>query len=76
MEEASLGVMATGLIGLASQHPRSPGDGRPGVRFRILDGTRPEAPEAGFWQRVVEVLPHDVAVGQVREAPEILGELF
>ena len=45
------------------------------MRFRILDGTRPEAPEAGFWQRVVEVLPHDVAVGQVREAPEILGEI-
>jgi hypothetical protein len=70
-EEASLGVMATGLIGLASQHSLAAG-----VRFRILDGTRPEAPEAGFWQRVVDVLPHDVVIGQVREAPEILGELF
>ena len=49
--------------------------GRRRVRFRILDGTRPEAPEAGYWQRVVEVLPHDIAIGQVREAPEILGEL-
>ena len=48
---------------------------RPRVRFRILDGTRPEAPEAGYWQRVVEALPHDVAIGQVREAPEMLGEL-
>ena len=96
-EEASLGVMATGLIGLAAQHANVSGtlrvpaaDGtRPAsgcpvpdtlpdlrVRFRILDGTRPEAPEAGFWQRVVEVLPHDVEIGQVREAPEILGELF
>ena len=46
------------------------------ARFRILDGTRPEAPEAGYWQRVVEVLPHDIVIGQVREAPEILGELF
>ena len=45
------------------------------MRFRILDGTRPEAPEAGYWQRVVEALPHDVAIGQVREAPEMLGEL-
>ena len=76
-EEASLGVMATGLIGLASQHAVHLID-QPDVRvrFRILDGTRPEAPEAGFWQRVVGVLPHDVAVGQVREAPEMLGELF
>jgi DNA segregation ATPase FtsK/SpoIIIE, S-DNA-T family len=90
-EEASLGVMTTGLIGLAAQHglvrqafqpdtgnPDAGQAGKPDVRpvrFRILDGTRPEAPEAGFWQRVVEVLPHDVVIGQVREAPEILAEL-
>ena len=110
-EEASLGVMATGLIGLAAQHvgqadhgymvpepdgagsseqgagstdpetalrlpvPRSPLPAPHGVRFRILDGTRPEAPEAGYWQRVVEVLPCDVAIGQVREAPAMLAEI-
>jgi DNA segregation ATPase FtsK/SpoIIIE, S-DNA-T family len=98
-EEASLGVMATGLIGLAAQHglarpadhahasgsapefdPRPDRAGRPdvrppGVRFRILDGTRPEAPEAGYWQRVVETLPHDTVLGQVRDAPQILGEI-
>ena len=74
-EEASLGVMATGLIGLAAQHGLPKPAGRSGVQFRILDGTRPEAPEAGYWQRVVEVLPHDIAVGQVREAPEMLHEL-
>ncbi len=103
-EEASLGVMATGLIGLALQHPPvvrqadhgymvpepdhadqsqagKPEDagqaGKPDVhvRFRILDGTRPEAPEVGYWNRVVETLPHDVAIGGPREAPEILGQI-
>ena len=75
-EEASLGVMATGLIGLALQHsPQRPGEGRPSPRFRILDGTRPEAPEVGYWKRVVEALPHDVTIGGVREAPDILGEI-
>ena len=76
-EEASLGVMATGLIGLALQHsPGRPGDrAAKARRFRILDGTRPEAPEAGYWKRVVEALPHDVTIGGVREAPEILGEI-
>jgi ABC-type multidrug transport system fused ATPase/permease subunit len=73
-EEASLGVMATGLIGLAAQHGL-PSDGKPCVRFRILDGTRPEAPEAGYWQRVKEALPHDVVLGQPREAPEMLDEI-
>ena len=96
-EEASLGVMATGLIGLAAQHApvrqadhgymvpepdlgdtgqAGKPDVRPGVRFRILDGTRPEAPEAGYWQRVVEAVPHDIAIGQVREAPEMLARAF
>jgi hypothetical protein len=100
-EEASLGVMSTGLIGLALQHaprgdcPNSRGtsestsdrpqnsengtvpfaDPDARVRFRILDGTRPEAPEIGYWKRVVEALPHDVTIGGVREAPEILSEI-
>jgi ABC-type multidrug transport system fused ATPase/permease subunit len=91
-EEASLSVMATGLIGLAAQHAPvrqavgqadhgymvpEPDSVKPNlhVRFRILDGTRPEAPEAGFWQRVVEALPHEIVVGQVRDAAEILSEL-
>ena len=75
-EEASLGVMSTGLIGLALQHaPARQSEGRPGPKFRILDGTRPEAPEAGFWNRVIETLPHDAAVAGVREAPEMLAEI-
>ena len=75
-EESSLGVMSTGLIGLALQHsPGRPGDGRPGPKFRILDGTRPEAPEAGYFNRVAEALPHDVTVGGPREVPEILGDI-
>ncbi len=75
-EESSLGVMTTGLIGLALQHsPGHRGDGSHGPKFRILDGTRPEAPEAGYWNRVVEALPHDATIGGVREAAEILGEI-
>jgi DNA segregation ATPase FtsK/SpoIIIE, S-DNA-T family len=75
-EEASLGVMSTGLIGLALQHsPGRPSEGQAAARFRILDGTRPEAPEAGFWNRVVQALPHDVVLGGVREAPEMLAEI-
>jgi S-DNA-T family DNA segregation ATPase FtsK/SpoIIIE len=38
-----------------------------GVRFVILDGTRPDAHEAGAWQRVADALPHDVTVVGVRE---------
>jgi hypothetical protein len=74
-EEASLGVMTTGLIGLALQHAPRRSEEQPGPRFRILDGTRPEAPEVGYWKRVVEALPHDITIGGVREAPEILAEI-
>ena len=59
-EEAALGVMATGLISLAAQHAAGALAGRPRrlprSRFYVLDGTRPDAPEAGFWHRLVPVL--------------------
>jgi hypothetical protein len=34
----------------------------PGARFVILDGTRPEAPEAGYWPRLVRAVPHETSV--------------
>ena len=67
--------MATGLIGLASQHASRPE--RSGRRatsaFSMARGRRPRRPAtgSGWWKH----LPHDIVVGQVREAPEILGEL-
>lgn len=82
--EATLGVMAAALVSLAAQHPpcaESAGEGRfagkgpGGARFVVLDGTRPDAPEAGLWRRVADALPHAVRVAGVREAATVIEEL-
>jgi DNA segregation ATPase FtsK/SpoIIIE, S-DNA-T family len=75
-EEASIGVMASCLLSLALQHPPGgPGNGDPGTRFYVLDGARPEAPEAGFWRRIAPTVPHAVRVGEIRETPQVMAEL-
>ena len=65
-EEAALGVMAAGLISLAAQQPAVRGRRRPAARFYVLDGTRPDAPEAGFWHRLA---PRAAARDQVALGP-------
>jgi DNA segregation ATPase FtsK/SpoIIIE, S-DNA-T family len=88
-EESALGVMANALIALAAQN--SPGSEDRGARmeneqlaprsslpapcFYILDGTRPESPEAGAWQRVVGALPHNIELGGPRDTPRVIGQL-
>ncbi len=75
-EESSLAVMATGLIGLAAQHaPKMPHEEKGGTRFFVLDGTRPEAPEAGSWQRFLKAVPHEVAFGGMKESAAMLTQL-
>jgi energy-coupling factor transporter ATP-binding protein EcfA2 len=75
-EEASIGVMSSCLLSLALQHaPGGPGDGAVGARMVVLDGTRPDAPEAGFWRYFAPALPHGVRVAEVRETPQIMTEL-
>ena len=60
--------------GAACRRARAPPGGA-GTRFYVLDGTRPDAPEAGFWRRLAPVLPHATKVGLVRESAELLAEI-
>jgi len=88
-EEAALGVMATALVSLATQHPcgktgtgfeRSevpvpvfPGGS--GTKFYILDGTRADAPEVGFWNGFVPTVPHAVTLANPRNVADPIAEL-
>ena len=74
-EEAALGIMSTCLLTLASQHTPLGEGNQPGTRFYILDGTRPDAPEAGYWNRIVPILPHYTQVLQAREAGKAITEI-
>jgi hypothetical protein len=61
-EDSALGVMANAVIALVAQNPSaddsspSPQPPAPSPRFYVLDGTRPESPEAGTWQRIADAL--------------------
>lgn len=45
------------------------------ARFYILDGTRPESPEAGTWQRIADALPAGVEVVGQRETARVMNEI-
>ena len=75
-EEAALGVLATCLVSLAAHDfPSGAVDNSPAARFYVLDGMRPDAPEAGFWQRLAPVVPQSVEVANVRRMADVIGEI-
>jgi hypothetical protein len=69
-EESALGVMTNAVLALVAQNTVGP---RP--QFFILDGTRPESPEAGTWQRVAEALPQQIEIGGLRDTARIINNL-
>lgn len=71
-EEEALGVMASGLLSLAAF---SPGDVERSSRFIVLDGTRPESSEAGYWNRLRETTGIDVQIVKPRDAVETITAL-
>jgi hypothetical protein len=77
-EESALGVMTNAVIALAAQNPvvgDSKGDDKAQSQFYILDGTRPESPEIGTWQRIADALPHKIQVGGLRETARMINEI-
>jgi hypothetical protein len=88
-DDSALGVLTNAVVALAAQNPagsREQGarskDGSDAPRspllaprFYVLDGTRPEATEAGAWQRIADALPHKIDVGGQRDTARIINEV-
>jgi energy-coupling factor transporter ATP-binding protein EcfA2 len=74
-EDLALGVLSTCLVSLGATAETMAADGKPAIRFYVLDGTRPEAPEAGFWKRLARELPLDVQVASPAETAPAINEL-
>ena len=76
-EESALGVLAASMISLASQDgPPSNGEKESrAATFHILDGMRPDDPEAGFFNRIAAAIPQPVTIGDIRKMPEVIGEI-
>jgi hypothetical protein len=75
-EESALGILASCLLSLAAQHaPTEPNGGPPATLFYLLDGTRADSPAAGFWNRLVRAIPHEVRTTQGKTATALLAEI-
>jgi hypothetical protein len=74
-EEAALGILASCILSLAAQIPTVTCTGGSHSVFYVLDGTRPDAPEAGWWQRLADSLPHTVKIGGPRDAADLMAEI-
>ncbi len=70
-EEEALGVMASGLLSLAAFSPTNESRSR----FIVLDGTRPEANEAGYWGRLKETSGLDIDIVKPRDAVDVIRKL-
>jgi hypothetical protein len=88
-EESALGVLTNAVVALAAQNPSRSEERGARVEhessvarssllsphFYVLDGTRPESPEAGTWQRIADALPHKIEVGTPRETARIINDV-
>jgi energy-coupling factor transporter ATP-binding protein EcfA2 len=72
-DDSALGVLANAVIALAAQNRVAAG--ADGAKFVVLDGTRPESPEAGAWQRLADGLPHEITVAGQRDTARIINEV-
>ena len=70
----AIGILAGAVIGLAAQLSPLPTD-QGEARFFILDGTPPESPNAGYFNKIAAVMPHKVRVGGLRDVPAFLSEV-
>lgn len=87
-DESALGVLANAVISLAAQNrvssraseqasdnPQSTIQ-NPQSLIYIFDGTRPESPEAGSWQRIADALPSGMAeVVGMRDTARVMNEI-
>jgi DNA segregation ATPase FtsK/SpoIIIE, S-DNA-T family len=80
-EELALGILTSCLLSLAPQL-RSADPAANGATgsaklstFYILDGTRPDSPEAGFWRKLKSELPVDAQVVTTRDAADTVAKI-
>ncbi|HWC88962.1 MAG TPA: FtsK/SpoIIIE domain-containing protein, partial [Pirellulales bacterium] len=73
--EAARALMVSTMFSLAAQHPPAGGDTPGGARFYVLDGSPPDAPQAGALGRIASMLPHPVEVVGARQVGTMMAEL-
>lgn len=68
-DDAAMNLMSTAIVSLATQlRPSS-------VRFVVLDGSPPDSPFAGTFERVTDALPHDCQMVSWHGVSDTIAEL-
>jgi hypothetical protein len=70
--QAALSMLTITAAALAAQHDADP---RRGAVFYVLDGSPPDAPSAGYFERAAQAFPHTFQVGGPRETARFVGEI-
>ena len=68
-DELSQAIMVAGMVSLAAQHPKDT------AIFYIMDGTPADAPFAGTFEKIKEIIPHEVKMIDLRAVPEAINEI-
>jgi len=75
-EELALGVLSSSIVSLAAHRPVAGSDmGPTQARFHVLDGIRPDAPEAGYWEHFASASGIAMQVTQPSGCGEIISEI-
>lgn len=68
-EEASVTMIGLSMIALAAQHPAGT------VKFVLLQSAPSGSPDADFFERVIQTIPHEVTVAHGVDIAEIMDDL-
>jgi S-DNA-T family DNA segregation ATPase FtsK/SpoIIIE len=68
-DEATLAILAIGLVSLAAQYPLGT------VRFIYCESAAPASPERSLLSQVMDALPHEVTVASIGDLPRIITAL-
>ncbi|MEN6424695.1 MAG: FtsK/SpoIIIE domain-containing protein [Phycisphaerales bacterium] len=68
-DDLARNLMSAAIVSLAAQYPIS------SARFVILDGSPPDAPGAGAFERIAAVMPHDCRNVGWHDVADVIAEL-
>src|SRR5439155_13382728 len=68
-EEASLAMLALGLVALASQYPLG------SARFFLLETNPPGSPQRQFLDRIISAIPHPIIQSRTSDLAQIMNDL-
>jgi S-DNA-T family DNA segregation ATPase FtsK/SpoIIIE len=68
-DEQAMSIMVSQMISLSAQHPKGT------AKFYVMDGTPADSPLAGTFERIKEIIPHEVNIVDYKGVEAAMTEL-